>query len=334
MEANMMPHKPSKVTAAVIMLYVSVGIATTEWLIGLSRAGQSVGLIEFLTLLTLGPVFFWFIYMIGEGKNWARMTVLVTIVPFLPFAILSLARGLGHTPLSISLDVGLIILDAAGLILEIGALIFLFQKDSSDWFKAMKNLQPLPFRADEETTIVSRPGQQDLENLVARIKAELAEGTGKGTLIGTLAKNGWDRQEAAQFVKQIAYELTANPGDVQLVIKRYKKYMLYGGAATMIGVIALSSGVPKLEMWGHYPLFGSIALLWGFVGWVLYRGRLSPDNQYQVNRSITFRPSKGSLQFTKKSMSPVQKLAIVFFAAFGLFILMLAMASLIWKFPK
>lgn len=285
MEGNPMPEKPSKVTTAVIMLYFSIGIAALLWLVGLSLAGESVGLTEFVTVFTAGPVFVWFVYIIGKGKNWARITLLVITVPFLPFSILSLARFLGHTPLSVTLDMGLIILNAAGLILEIGALIFLFQKDSSDWFKAMRNLQPLPFRADEETTIVSRPGQQDLENLVARIKAELAEGRSKGTLIRTLVKNGWDGQEASQFVNQIAYELTANPEDVQLVISRYKKYMLYGGLATIIGVIALSSGVPKLEMWGNYPLFGSIAVVWGFVGWVVYRGRLNPDNLNPVNRA-------------------------------------------------
>jgi hypothetical protein len=300
MGTNTMIERPSKVTAAVVMLYVVLGIATAEWLIGLSRAGQSLGLPEYLTVLTLGPVFFWFIYVIGQGKDWARIAVLVIVAPFLPFSAISLARSLAQTPLSISLDVGIIILDAVALILEIGALIFLFQKDSSAWFKAMKDFQPLPFRGDEETTTASWPGQKDLANLVTRIKTELAGETRQGTVVGRLVKNGWDRREADQFVQQIAYELRTNPKDVQLLVKRYQKYMLYGAVVAAIGLAAILCGLGRSEsLAAHVLVVGVLPFLWGVVGWLVYRGRLNPNNPRHVNRSITFRPSKGSLDFTK-----------------------------------
>ncbi|MCL4553011.1 MAG: hypothetical protein M1305_05605, partial [Candidatus Marsarchaeota archaeon] len=170
-------------------------------------------------------------------------------------------------------------------------------------------------------------GQKDLETLIARIKAELAEGTAKGTLIRTLVKNGWDRQEAAQFVKQIAYELTTNPEDALLLIKRYKKYMLFGGTATIGGLVAVLYGASGI------PLAGIIFVLWGFVGWMAYGGRLRPDNQGPVNRAITFRPSGGSLQFTRKSMSLVLRISIAVFAALCLFFLVLAIVFEIWG-PK
>jgi hypothetical protein len=333
MEANTMPKKPSKVTAAVIMLYISLAIGVMRlfvtWM--LFGAPSWIAYTMLTKLLIIIPIATWLYYMVGRGRNWARMTVLILVLIETPLSILAVVKH-GVFPMS-SLSDFMTNLEIVQTLIKIMAMPLLFQRDSSVWFKAMKNFQTLPFRADEETTIEDGPGLRSVENLVAQLKTELTEGTAQGTLIRTLIKNGWDRKEASQFVKQIAYELTTNPADVQLVINRYKKFLLCGGAITIVGIIALLSRVPRLEMWGHYLLIGSFFAVWGLVGYLVYRGRLAPRNQIEVNRAVTFRPSKGSLQFTKKSMSLVLRIGIAFLAAFGLFILMLVIVSHIKGLP-
>jgi len=67
-EANPMPERPSKVKIAVIMLFSSLGIVSarsvTEW----SLPGNSIGLAEIMTLLTVVPVLGCFYYMIRKGR--------------------------------------------------------------------------------------------------------------------------------------------------------------------------------------------------------------------------------------------------------------------------
>ena len=69
--------------------------------------------------------------MIWNGRNWARITFLVVVIIGTPGSIFQLLLGLTVTPISGLLDIG-------GIVIQIIALIFLFQKPSSDWFRKMK----------------------------------------------------------------------------------------------------------------------------------------------------------------------------------------------------
>jgi hypothetical protein len=333
MGVGLIPEKPSKVRTAVILLYISLGIGVMRLFVAWMLFGAPGWIVyTMLTkLLIIIPVAMWIYYMVGRGKTWARITVLILVIIETPLSTLAVVRY-GQFPMS-SLSDLMTNLEIVQTLIKIVAMPLLFQKESSDWFKAMKNLQPIPFRADEETIIEDWPGQKDLEDLVARIKAELAEGTAKGTLIRTLVKNGWDRQEASQFVGQVAHEMTINPDDVKVVISRYKKFLLCGGTVTIVGIIAVATRVPKIDMWGHYLLLGSIFAVWGLVGCLVHRRGRAATNRIEVNRAITFRPSKGSLRFTKKSMSLVLRISIAVFAALCLFFLVLAIVFEIWG-PK
>ena len=71
-----------------------------------------------------------FIWKIGQGKNWARITYLVLFMLGVPFTI--------YSYLTSEISTFSIILGIAGIILQIVALVFLFQKSSSDWFKSKK----------------------------------------------------------------------------------------------------------------------------------------------------------------------------------------------------
>ena len=79
-----------------------------------------------------GLVIMWlFIFMIGKGRNWARITFLVLFIVGTPLSVLPLMQSLGANPIS-----GL--LGIVQTIIQIVALVFLFQKPSSDWFREMK----------------------------------------------------------------------------------------------------------------------------------------------------------------------------------------------------
>jgi hypothetical protein len=73
------------------------------------------------------------IYMIWNGRNWARITFLVLFIicTLLWFSIIQTLQILTVTPISGLVDIG-------GIVIQIIALIFLFQKPSSDWFREMR----------------------------------------------------------------------------------------------------------------------------------------------------------------------------------------------------
>jgi hypothetical protein len=142
MRANTIPNKPSKVTLAVSLLYLSsaIGLANylIQWLLGGTIAGESVGHTEIVILLITTPMFFWLYYMIGKGRNWARIIVLIILIPVVPVSAFLVIQSLSQTPFSNLLGIQDIIVENLTTILYIVAMVFLFQRDSSDWFKAMK----------------------------------------------------------------------------------------------------------------------------------------------------------------------------------------------------
>ena len=120
---------PKRIQNAVTLLYATVGIAAIQillgafghsrvsWIILVAMAGPAFGL----------PIFL--IVMVGRGRNWARITCLVLFLTgFIP-ETLSIVRSFSVMPLFSLLG---IVQDA----LQITALVFLFHRESSAWFKA------------------------------------------------------------------------------------------------------------------------------------------------------------------------------------------------------
>jgi hypothetical protein len=142
MQANTIPDKPSKVTLAVSLIYLSsaIGLANylIQWLLGGTIAGESVGHTEIVILLITTPMFFWLYYMIGKGRNWARIIVLIILIPVVPVSAFLVIQSLSQTPFSNLLGIQDIIVENLATILYIVAMVLLFQRDASDWFKAMK----------------------------------------------------------------------------------------------------------------------------------------------------------------------------------------------------
>jgi len=122
--------KPKKVQNAVALLYAACAIALIQILFEILFGVSHVRWIVFLAMF--GPVFGFvilLIVMVSRGRNWARITCLVLfLLGFIP-STLSLVRSFSASPFYSLLE----IVQAA---LQITALVLLFHRESSAWFKA------------------------------------------------------------------------------------------------------------------------------------------------------------------------------------------------------
>ena len=123
--------KPSKVRKGMILLYITLGIGFLRGFMEAPQLSQQIptGRIFFIMFFVFIMMWF-FIYMIGKGKNWARITFLVLFILGIPISVLPMYHSLITKPFS-----G--ILGIAQAIMQIVALVLLFQKSSSDWYKQM-----------------------------------------------------------------------------------------------------------------------------------------------------------------------------------------------------
>ena len=125
-------RRPEKVGTSVMLLYIAVGIGVLRGIMGASIQAQKVSpaVVMFLTFFVLG-IMGLFIYIIGRGHNWARITFLVLFIGGIPLSLLPLLKSLAANPIAGLLGIG-------QTIIQVVALVFLFQKPSSDWFREMK----------------------------------------------------------------------------------------------------------------------------------------------------------------------------------------------------
>jgi len=124
--------RPPRVGTAVKLLYITLGIGVLRSIMDASIYTEmaSPAFVMLISFFVLGVMGF-FIFMIGKGRNWARTTFLVFFIISIPFAAFPLMQSVGANP--ISGRIGII-----QIIIQIVALVFLFQKLSSDWFRDMK----------------------------------------------------------------------------------------------------------------------------------------------------------------------------------------------------
>jgi len=150
MNVSSMPHResgarPASVGTAVKLLYAALGLGVILFLIDLLTDRLMIPkniadgrwpewvLFGAIGLIVVGVVFL-LITWIGSGKNWVRMVFLVLFilgVLSLPLSVKPLIQSFSQAPAPAI--VGLVQLVMQGL-----AIILLFRKDSSAWFKTMK----------------------------------------------------------------------------------------------------------------------------------------------------------------------------------------------------
>jgi len=125
------PERTIKVDTAVKLLYATLGIGIIRSIIEVPRhAASSVGFVLFIMFSVFGLMWF-LIYMIGKGRNWARITFLIMFILGVPLSILPMIQSLTHDPVS-----GILGLVQAAM--QIIAIVLLFQGASSAWFKVIK----------------------------------------------------------------------------------------------------------------------------------------------------------------------------------------------------
>jgi hypothetical protein len=119
--------RPEKVGTAVKLLYINLGIGVLS---GIMEALMHAPMTLVFVTVILGTM--WLLtYMIGKGRNWARITFLVMFIIGLPISVPFLLLSFAENLISALLGIG-------QTTIQIIAMVFLFQKPSSDWFRDMK----------------------------------------------------------------------------------------------------------------------------------------------------------------------------------------------------
>jgi hypothetical protein len=122
-------HKPSSIIAAMTLLYATLFLGVINWAIGewgtaVHPASPGEGVVVLLITLV---IIFGLIKMIGLGKKWARVVLLVLFV----LGVLAYPWTLGPIFKS-NLLVG--VLSVFQALLQAVALVFLFSQASTQWF--------------------------------------------------------------------------------------------------------------------------------------------------------------------------------------------------------
>jgi hypothetical protein len=120
------PGMPATVDGAVMLLYVTLVVGALRSVIENLRYSGGPGGFVILVMITTLAVMWFIIHMIERGKNWARFIV----------AVLT-AFGCPLTMSFATYDSFPGILGLGQIVLQIIALVFLFQKSASDWFSQM-----------------------------------------------------------------------------------------------------------------------------------------------------------------------------------------------------
>jgi hypothetical protein len=129
-------NRPDKVSTAITLLWITIAIGIVSSTINFSaslKVAEASGLGLAWLIFTLYFTFLFlafFIYKIGQGRNWARITFLVLFIIGVPMTI--------YSYLTTPIDIFSLLLGLASTIMQLVALVFLFQKSSSDWFKSKK----------------------------------------------------------------------------------------------------------------------------------------------------------------------------------------------------
>jgi hypothetical protein len=119
-------RRPIGVRAAVTLLWASLGIGIlNSLLVATHPTLPNAHLMQFVIVVIMALL----IAMIGRGRNWARITLLVLYLPGLVLGVLTIPLLLRVSgPLSL-----LIML--AQSVLQAVAMILLLQREASDWFR-------------------------------------------------------------------------------------------------------------------------------------------------------------------------------------------------------
>jgi hypothetical protein len=115
-------HQPKSVSIAVTLLSIALGIFAGRFIFSLGLLYSQIVVINiFSFVLSL-----FLIMMINKRKNWARISYLLIFSTGTLIYIFSIPYLYGYTMVSV---------DFLEIVIQISALVLLFNKSSSKWFK-------------------------------------------------------------------------------------------------------------------------------------------------------------------------------------------------------
>lgn len=122
------PDRPAAVSNAVGLFYISLAMGVARAMVDWSTLTQhaSAGFNLFVLALTFGLLLL-LIHFVNQGRNWARIALLVLFVLGTPFSILPLLESLGTHPLLGILGILQVVLQGSGLAM-------LFSAQARRWF--------------------------------------------------------------------------------------------------------------------------------------------------------------------------------------------------------
>jgi hypothetical protein len=139
LDNSSLTKRPNSVFYAVILLFITLLVGVVRSFFELSSLGEEVSIafvivIQLFVLMILALFF----YMIWIGKNWARITLLVFFVIGIIFYVDSVFNVIMNYSVLKVFDIfGFI--GFIQIVLQLTALILLFSKSSSLWFRGLKS---------------------------------------------------------------------------------------------------------------------------------------------------------------------------------------------------
>jgi hypothetical protein len=123
------PTRPEKVSQAIKLLYGVLGISILRlvWTV-VSHIDVRSPAMTILSSIMVYTVFIFLLYHLGRRKNWARIGIALIFAISIPLAIMPMFQSITHSVVVNGL--GLI-----ALVIYVVALLWLFQQDSSNWFR-------------------------------------------------------------------------------------------------------------------------------------------------------------------------------------------------------
>ncbi len=120
--------------------------------------------------------------------------------------------------------------------------------------------------------------QKALEDLNEAVAASLVQGTGKDKIVKELVKQGWNADEAADYVnavEQSVNDYKNSPEGRKVIAGKYKRHMIWGLVWAVGGTIVTAATYSAAsEKGGHYViawgaiLFGVVDFFRGLFGWM------------------------------------------------------------------
>jgi len=132
MSTRTLSDRPDKVVTAVKLLYlmIAIGMIRTAMTVLRHADVRSPYSLIFTKLLIYAASLF-LIYQISKGKNWARWLLLIIFAIAFPLSVMPTFDAITHNPVH-----GLLGLLQLGL--YIIAMVYLFQRSSSEWLGSGK----------------------------------------------------------------------------------------------------------------------------------------------------------------------------------------------------